>query len=72
MNNWTLHEAIKRLKDNEVMIIKYDDSKYTFTLTKWDKSQICSYNDLHITSQGLYLDCGKITLISVKSGDDDL
>lgn len=66
MNNWTLHEAIKKLQDKEVMVIKYDDSKYTFTLKKGDKSSICSYNDLHITTQGLYLDCNKITLISIK------
>ena len=71
MNNFTLKEAIKQLKEHEELIIKYDDGKYTFTLHKGDKSHVCYRNDIHITNKGIWLDCNKICFMSIKTVGDD-
>lgn len=71
MNNWTLHQAIKKLGENEELFIRYDNDEHTFTFTKEDKSKLCYQNDIHILTEGIWLDCDKICFMSIKTVGDD-
>ena len=71
MNNWTLHQAIKTLTEDEELFIRCDNDEYTFTLTNEDKSHVCYGNDIHIINKGIWLDCNKICFMSIKTVGDD-
>ena len=72
MNNWTLHQAIKTLTEDEELFIRYDNDEYTFTLTNEDKSRICYRNDIHILTKGIWLDCDKICFMKTRTRSVDL
>ena len=72
MNNWTLHQAIKTLTEDEELFIRYDNDEYTFTLTNEDKSRLCYQNDIHILTKGIWVDCDKICFMKTRTRSVDL